>query len=83
MPNFDYDNAHPITENPESMTQTHQTANRRFIFMLALSVFLTGFSALLYQVVWQRMLGLFSGSDVRSVTIVTSAFLAGLGVGSL
>ncbi|MBZ0308254.1 MAG: spermidine synthase [Anaerolineae bacterium] len=45
--------------------------------------FLSGFSALLYQVVWQRMLGLFSGSDVRSVTIVTSAYLAGLGVGSL
>ena len=67
------------------MTTTPQTATRtgRLIWVLTLSVFLTGFSALLYQVVWQRMLGLFSGSDVRSVTIVTSAFLAGLGVGSL
>jgi predicted membrane-bound spermidine synthase len=45
--------------------------------------FISGFTALLYQVVWQRMLGLFSGSGVRSVTIVTGAYLGGLGVGSL
>lgn len=45
--------------------------------------FLSGFSALLYQVAWQRMLGLFAGSDVRSVTIVVGAYLAGIGVGSL
>src|SRR5262245_37615730 len=45
--------------------------------------FLSGFSALLYQVVWQRILGLFSGSDVRSLTLVTGAYLAGLGLGSL
>ncbi len=59
------------------------TSNRRLVIVLAMAVFLTGFSALLYQVVWQRLLGLFSGSDVRSVTLITSAFLAGLGVGSL
>jgi predicted membrane-bound spermidine synthase len=50
---------------------------------LAVAFFLTGFSALLYQVVWQRLLGLFAGSDARSVTIVVSAYLAGLGIGSL
>jgi predicted membrane-bound spermidine synthase len=52
-------------------------------FILPPAVFVTGFAALLYQVVWQRMLGLFTGSDVRSVTLIASAFLAGLGVGSL
>lgn len=45
--------------------------------------FISGFTALLYQVVWQRMLGLFSGSDVRSVTIVVASYLGGLGLGSL
>src|SRR5574341_1312711 len=50
---------------------------------LIAAFFLSGFSALIYQVIWQRMLGFFSGSDVRSVTIVTGAFLGGLGVGSL
>lgn len=43
--------------------------------------FASGFSALLYQVAWQRMLGLFAGSDVRSATIVVTAYLAGLAVG--
>lgn len=56
---------------------------RGVVNVLVSAFFISGFSALLYQVVWQRMLGLFSGSDVRSVTILTSAYLAGLGVGSL
>jgi predicted membrane-bound spermidine synthase len=51
--------------------------------VLLAAFFLSGFSALLYQVVWQRVLGLFSGSDVRSLTLVTGAYLAGLGLGSL
>jgi spermidine synthase len=57
--------------------------NNRLVTLLGFAFFLSGFSALLYQVVWQRMLGLFSGSDSRSVTIITAAYLGGLGVGSL
>lgn len=53
------------------------------LLILAIAFFISGGTALLYQVVWQRLLGLFSGSDVRSVTIVVSAFLGGLGLGSL
>jgi predicted membrane-bound spermidine synthase len=43
----------------------------------------SGFAALLYQTIWQRMLGFFSGVDVYSVTITVTAFMAGLGCGSL
>lgn len=50
---------------------------------VAAAFFLSGFSALLYQVVWQRMLVLFTGSDAQSVVIVITAYLAGLGLGSL
>jgi spermidine synthase len=53
------------------------------LLVLSTSFFISGFTALLYQVVWQRVLGLFSGSDVRSVTIVVASYLAGLGLGSL
>ena len=62
-----------------------QTVQDRRLLLVALAsiFFVSGFSALLYQVVWQRLLGLFSGSDVRSVTIVVGAYLAGLGIGSL
>ena len=50
----------------------------------ALAIFFTsGFAALVYQVVWQRMLVLFSGADVHSATIVVAAFMAGLGCGSV
>jgi len=51
-------------------------------FVLTL-FFASGFAALLYQTIWQRMLGFFSGVDVYSVTITVAAFMAGLGCGSL
>ncbi|HEX4639662.1 MAG TPA: fused MFS/spermidine synthase [Chthoniobacterales bacterium] len=45
--------------------------------------FLSGFAALLYQVIWQRLLVFFSGGDVYSITLIVTAFMAGLGVGNL
>ena len=45
--------------------------------------FFSGFSALAYQVTWQRMLALFAGSDSISVTLIVGAFLLGLGGGSM
>ena len=51
--------------------------------LLTTLFFLSGFSALLYQVIWQRMLGLFSGADVYSATIIVSAFMLGMGFGSI
>lgn len=45
--------------------------------------FLSGFSALVYQTAWHRMLGLFGGADTISAAIVVGAFLLGLGLGSL
>ena len=50
---------------------------------LATAFFFSGFGALLCQVVWQRMLGIFAGSDTVSAALVVGAFLAGLGLGSI
>lgn len=44
---------------------------------------LSGISALIYQIVWQRMLLMIYGSNVESVAMVVAAFLTGLGIGSL
>ncbi len=44
---------------------------------------LSGFAALLYQVVWQRSLYAIIGINIESVTIVVTAFMLGLGLGSL
>src|SRR5262245_36951331 len=52
-----------------------------FVFLTLF--FVSGFAALLYQIVWQRMLTFFGGADVYSVTIIVSAFMGGLGFGSL
>ena len=51
--------------------------------LLHAAFFGSGFAALLYEVVWERLLSLFSGSGVISATLVVAAFLAGLGLGSL
>ncbi len=51
--------------------------------LLALAVFfVSGAAALLYQVIWQRLLVFFSGADVHSASVVVAAFMAGLGCGS-
>ena len=51
--------------------------------LISVGFFASGFAALLYQVIWQRMLGLFAGSDAVTAALVVGAFLAGLGLGSL
>ena len=50
--------------------------------ILPLVFFVSGFAAVAYQIVWQRLLVIFSGSDVESATIIVAAFMAGLGCGN-
>ena len=45
--------------------------------------FVSGFPALIYQVVWQRSLFTIYGVNSESITVVVSAFLLGLGIGSM
>src|ERR1700693_218192 len=45
--------------------------------------FLSGFPALLYQIVWQRALFTIYGVNIESVTVIVTAFMLGLGLGSL
>jgi spermidine synthase len=45
--------------------------------------FLSGFPALIYQIVWQRSLFAIYGVNIESVTVVITAFMLGLGLGSL
>jgi predicted membrane-bound spermidine synthase len=50
---------------------------------LLFSFFLSGCSALIYQVCWQRSLYSVIGVDIDSITIVVSAFMLGIGTGGL
>lgn len=45
--------------------------------------FFSGFPALIYQLTWQRSLFRIFGVNTESVTIVVTAFMLGLGLGSL
>ncbi|MBZ5595686.1 MAG: fused MFS/spermidine synthase [Acidobacteriia bacterium] len=53
-----------------------------FLWLHAL-FFVSGFPALLYQIVWQRALFAIYGVNIESVTVVVSAFMLGLGLGSV
>jgi predicted membrane-bound spermidine synthase len=57
--------------------------NLRFANWIPVIFFLSGFAALLYQVIWQRALFIIFGINIESVTVVVTAFMLGLGIGSL
>jgi predicted MFS family arabinose efflux permease len=52
------------------------------LLLSALFLF-SGMPALIYQVVWQRTLFSIYGVNAESVAVVVSAFMLGLGLGSL
>lgn len=56
--------------------QQSQLANLAAIF------FISGFSALIYQVSWQRLLFTGFGVDLTSITLIISVFMMGLGIGA-
>jgi spermidine synthase len=51
--------------------------------VLCVLFFLSGFPALIYQLTWQRALFRIFGVNIESVTIVVTAFMLGLGIGSI
>jgi spermidine synthase len=57
--------------------------NQTESILIALLFFFSGFPALVYQIVWQRALFVIYGVNVQSVAVVVSAFMLGLGLGSL
>lgn len=64
------------------MTNADRPSNP-FLSLLYILFFLSGFAALLYQVIWQRLLVFYTGSDTVSISLIVSAFMTGLGLGYL
>lgn len=62
--------------NPINQKQQQLLANLAAIF------FISGFSALVYQVSWQRLLFTGFGVDLTSITLIISVFMMGLGIGA-
>jgi predicted membrane-bound spermidine synthase len=74
MTSLDLTTAPRASERSESDRQTR---------ILCVLFFFSGAPALIYQLTWQRALFLIFGVNIESVTIVVTAFMLGLGVGSL
>lgn len=63
-------------------TQTSGAPPRWLLPVLALLFFCSGFSALIYQVSWLRLLALVFGVTSHAASTVLASFMAGLAVGS-
>jgi spermidine synthase len=67
---------------PSALTAGKRAATR-YDLLLVVLFFTSGFAAILYQLVWQRMLFAMVGINVEAVTLIVTVFIAGLGLGSL
>lgn len=55
----------------------------RLTSLLSFIFFFSGASAIIYQVVWQRILTTYYGVGAISITLIVSVYMAGLGIGAL
>ena len=58
------------------------SSSRSGPFAVQATIFLAGFTFLLYEVSWHRLLALVLGATVTAATIVLAAFMAGFGAGA-
>jgi len=70
--------ARELVEHRAQATSSSRPATRLYLLF-----FVSGFPALIYQIVWQRALFTLYGVNIESVTMVVTAFMLGLGLGSL
>lgn len=68
--------------NIQTTEQDEKSAVPRHIKQAFFIFFIGGMPALIYQVVWQRVLTLYFGVDIYSTTVAVTAFMFGLGIGS-
>jgi spermidine synthase len=59
------------------------TNPQKFKLLPQLVIFLAGFTFLIFEISWNRILGLYLGSTVFASTLVLSTFMAGIGFGGM
>ena len=68
------------------MTDINITAKNKqplFLYLFATLFLISGAAGLIYEIAWQRLLEQHFGVTMTSVTLIVSAYMAGLGIGSL
>src|SRR6266849_4597033 len=73
----------PSRRSVDSPARPAPSMSRRPVLGLLIAcLFMSGATALVYEVVWLRMLGLVFGHTVHAITTILAAFMGGLGLGS-
>ncbi len=73
---------HP--QQDETLHKRKPSEGLNFTELIIITSFaLSGFAALAYEVLWTRLLSLVLGSSIYAFTIILTAFLAGISIGSL
>ena len=78
--------AKSIRKRPRELRKTgvmREAKTARPLFYIYLLFFLSGISGLVYEIIWARQLGLVFGNTDYGVATTLSAFMFGLGIGSL
>ena len=65
------------------MLRAERPSGRPLLFTLCVVFFISGASALTYQLLWLRVLGLIFGVTVYAASTVWASFMAGLAIGSV
>ena len=63
--------------------KTSPISGKSSILLVSILFFLSGAAGLIYQTVWVRLLELYFGVTLTATTLIVSAYMAGLGLGSL
>src|SRR5690242_906583 len=59
-----------------------RTGSRKSLLLIAVCFTLSGAAGLIYEVLWMRMLGLIFGATTVAISVVLTAFMGGLALGS-
>lgn len=65
------------------MTLLSQRGDKTKQLLIAILFLLSGAAGLIYEIVWERLLEIYFGVTLTAITLIVSAYLAGLGLGSL
>ncbi|MCO5142144.1 MAG: fused MFS/spermidine synthase [Oligoflexia bacterium] len=78
-------NAPLLAEESKSENQNNiqKSKSKSYTYLIYLSAGLVGFSALAAEVVWNKYLGIFLGSNIYGLSLVLCVFLLGLGLGAI
>ncbi len=72
----------PLPNRP-SAPRSRSGAPERRLVLFSILFLISGVAALIYQVIWVRLLEQYFGVTMVAVTLIVAAFMAGLGLGSL